>query len=173
MISHSIKDHPVHGKYLFANNGIVEVGIPLEFGLRVGHFSFCGGQNVFFEQPRNMEVFTTEDGWRIRGGHRLWLAPESDLDDYFPDNAPITYRMEEDTILLTQQEDPRLHIVKAFALAFEGNQLHITHRITNTNSVPLVCALWAISVMAPGGKETFPTKPFAAATCWKWKPCPH
>lgn len=154
MINHCIKNHPVYGECLFADNGITQVGIPLEFGLRVGHFSFCGGKNVFFEQPNDMPDFTTGDGWRIRGGHRLWLAPESDLDDYYPDNAPITYRIEGDTILLTQQEDPRLHIIKQFALTFEGNQLLITHRVTNTGSTPLECALWAISVMAPGGKET-------------------
>ena len=156
MINHYAKHHPVYGECLFADNGIVEIGIPLEFGLRIGHFSLLGDKNVFFEQPKDMEVFTTEDGWRIRGGHRLWLAPESDLDDYCPDNDPITYRIEGDTILLTQREDPRLHIIKQFALTFEGNHLHISHRITNTGSAPLECALWAISVMAPGGTETIP-----------------
>ena len=155
-MAHCRKDHPVHGECLFADNGIIEVGIPLEFGLRIGHFSFCGGKNVFFEHPNDMTDFTTQEGWRLRGGHRLWLAPESDLDDYSPDNAPIHYRIEGDTILLTQQEDPRLHIIKQFILTFEGNQLHITHRVTNAGSAPLECALWAISVMAPGGTETIP-----------------
>ncbi len=156
MINTYIKDHPIHGKCLFADNGVIEVGIPLEFGLRVTHFSFYGGKNVFFEQPRDMEAFTTKDGWRLRGGHRLWLAPESDLDDYSPDNDPITYRIEGDTILLTQQEDPRLHVIKQFDLTFDGDKLRINHRITNTGDAPLECALWAISVLAPGGTETIP-----------------
>lgn len=156
IINYCIHNHPVHGKCLFVDNGIIEAGIPLEFGLRIGHFSFCGGKNVFFEQPKDMDTFSTEEGWRIRGGHRLWLAPESDLDDYFPDNHPIAYRIEEDAILLTQQEDPRLHVVKQFTLTFDGNQLHIKHRITNIGDTPLECALWAISVMAPGGTETIP-----------------
>lgn len=154
MMKHSIKIHPVHGKCLFADNGIIEVGIPLEFGLRVGHFSFCGGRNVFFEHPNDMVDFTTEQGWRLRGGHRLWLAPESDKADYYPDNEPIEYRIEGDTILLTQREDPWLHVIKQFSLTFDGDKLRVNHRITNTGDAPLECALWALSVMAPGGKET-------------------
>lgn len=156
MINQQMKDHPIYGKCLFIDNGIIEAGFPLEFGLRVGHFSFLGDQNVFFEQPRDLTVFSTKDGWQIRGGHRLWLAPESDLDDYCPDNSPITYRVEGDTVLLTQQEDPRLRIVKEFAITLAGEQLHIRHRITNTGSAPLECSLWAISVMAPGGTEIIP-----------------
>ncbi len=153
MINTYIKNHPIHGKCLFADNGVIEVGIPLEFGLRVAHFSFCGGKNVFFEQPKDMETFTTKDGWRLRGGHRLWLAPEGDH-DYYPDNDPIEYHIEGGTILLTQQEDPRLRVIKQFELTFDGDKLRVNHRVTNTGDVPLECALWPISVMAPGGTET-------------------
>lgn len=156
MINTYIKDHTIHGKCLFADNGVIQVGIPLEFGLRIAHFSFLGGKNVFFEQPKEMEAFTTKDGWRIRGGHRLWLAPESEKNDYYPDNDPIQYRIDGDAIILTQPEDPWLHVVKEFTITFAANQLHIRHRIINTGTEPLECALWAISVMAPGGTETIP-----------------
>lgn len=167
MINTYIKDHPIHGKCLFADNGVIQVGIPLEFGLRIAHFSFLGGKNVFFEQPKEMEAFTTEDGWRIRGGHRLWLAPESKKNDYYPDNDPIQYRIDGDAIILTQPEDPWLHVVKKFTITFAANQLHIRHRIINTGTEPLECSLWAISVMAPGGTETIPlqTRDGGAAHC--------
>lgn len=152
-MEHFEKIHPVYGRCLFANNSTLEVGIPLEFGLRVGHFSFLGGKNVFFEQPRDMTTFTTEQGWRIRGGHRLWLAPESEK-VYCPDNEPITYRVDGDSLILTQGEDPWLKVIKQFVLTFEGNRLQVTHRITNTGDAPMECSLWAISVVAPGGTET-------------------
>ena len=138
---------------LFVDNGIIEVGIPLEFGLRVGHFSFCGGKNVFYEHPNDMTIFTTEQGWRIRGGHRLWLAPESEK-DYCPDNSPISYRIEGESLVLTQQEDPALKVIKEFVLTFDGAKLQVKHRVTNTGNEPLECSLWAISVVAPGGTET-------------------
>lgn len=152
-MNHTVKNHPVYGKCLFADNGIIEIGVPLEFGLRVGHFSFCGEKNVFFEQPKDMTTFTTPQGWRLRGGHRLWLAPESEK-DYCPDNEPIEYEIKNDTIVLTQKEDPWLKVIKQFVLSFDGTCLKVTHRITNTAETPLECALWAISVVAPGGTET-------------------
>ena len=152
-MNQNIRNHPVHGQMLFVDNGIIEVGIPLEFGLRVGHFSFCGGKNVFYEHPNDMTIFTTEQGWRIRGGHRLWLAPESEK-VYCPDNNPISYRFEGESLVLTQQEDPALKVIKEFILTFDGAKLQVKHRITNTGDAPLECALWAISVVAPGGTET-------------------
>ena len=148
----SIKNHAIYGKCLFADNGIIEVGIPLDFGLRVGHFSFVGEKNVFFEQPNDMEKFTTDKGWRIRGGHRLWIAPESPL-TYCPDNEPISYTVSDDTITLVQKEDPWLHIIKTFTLKFDGAKLEVVHRIENLSEDELECSLWAISVMAAGGTE--------------------
>ena len=148
----SIKNHAIYGKCLFADNGVIEVGIPLDFGLRVGHFSFVGEKNVFFEQPNDMEKFTTDKGWRIRGGHRLWIAPESPL-TYCPDNEPISYTVSDDTVTLVQKEDPWLHIIKTFTLKFDGARLEIVHRIENLSEDELECSLWAISVMAAGGTE--------------------
>lgn len=148
----SIKNHAIYGKCLFADNGIIEVGIPLDFGLRVGHFSFVGEKNVFFEQPNDMEKFTTDEGWRIRGGHRLWIAPESPL-TYCPDNEPISYTVSDDTVTLVQKEDPWLHIIKTFTLKFDGAKLEVVHRIENLSEDELECSLWAISVMAAGGTE--------------------
>lgn len=153
MLHHQIKEHPQWGSCLFVNNGIVEIGIPLEFGLRIGHFSFLGEENVFYEHPKDADYFCTEDGWRIRGGHRLWLAPESKK-DYYPDNTPISYELEENAVMITQEEDPWQKVVKSFRIELDGSSIQITHKIKNTGTEDLTCALWAISVMAPGGVET-------------------
>ena len=147
------KNHPTYGKCLFADNGIIEIGIPLEFGLRIGHFSFVGGDNVFFEQPKDLKTFTTAEGWQIRGGHRLWLAPESGA-DYFPDNAPIQYKIDNDTVILTQQKDPWLNVIKEIVLHFDENRMHVEHRVTNVGEDKCQCSLWAISSVAAGGKQT-------------------
>lgn len=148
-----IRAHTDIGKSLFLSNGTVEVGIPLEYGLRIGHFSFCGEENVFFEQPRDMTDLSTPEGWRVRGGHRLWLAPESEK-VYYPDNAPISYEVKDNVIVLTQQEDPWLHVIKSMEITFgEGASLQIQHRVFNTAQEDIVCSLWAVSAMAPGGVE--------------------
>ena len=114
-----IREHSGLGRSLFANNGIIEVGVPLSYGLRIGHFSFCGGDNVFFEQPSDMKELSTEAGWRVRGGHRLWIAPESEK-VYYPDNEPICYEIIENGIEIRQKEDSWLHVKKSMEILFLG-----------------------------------------------------
>ena len=148
--------HPAFGRSLYAHNGTVELVIPLEYGIRIAHFSFLGEENVFYEQPSDMKELTTEDGWRIRGGHRLWLAPENE-DTYGPDNALVSYEVKEDAIMLTQAVDERLGVVKRVAVSFgEGASVRVTHQITNGNPHAITRSLWAISVLAPGGCEYIP-----------------
>lgn len=154
MVRYMEREHPIHGRCLFFDNGVIEVGVPLTFGLRVCHLSFVGQKNVFFEQPREMTDLTTPDGWRLRGGHRLWLAPESQ-EVYAPDNEPITCLRCENGVTITQREDPRLHVVKQFTVTLDENRVRVTHRVTNMGE-SRTCALWSISVMAPGGVEHIP-----------------
>lgn len=151
------KTHPVHGRCLFLDNGVIEVGVPLDFGLRVCHFSFIGEKNVFFEQPNDMTALATEQGWRVRGGHRLWLAPEGP-DVYAPDNDPISFTILPDGVEITQKEDPWLHVIKQMRLVLCGSSVRITHRVTNTAKVARCCSLWSISVMDGGGVEYIPLR---------------
>lgn len=155
-MEHKVFDHPHFGQSLYATNGTVELIIPLTYGIRIGHFSFCGEKNVFFEQPHDMTDLTTPKGWRIRGGHRLWVAPEND-DVYYPDNAPISYTAENGSIKLTQAEDPWLNIVKSMEIRFgEGAEVQVLHKVQNVGKESREMALWPISVMAPGGVQRIP-----------------
>ncbi len=148
---------PRFGECLYATNGIVELYIPLSYGIRIAHFSFCGGENVFWEQPADMQELT-KDGWRIRGGHRLSVSPE-DNRAYFPDNDPIDCRVEGDTICLAQRSDRFQKVIKSMAITFgEDASVQVVHRIQNTDAADRECALWPISVMAPGGTEHIPLK---------------
>lgn len=152
-MKHYTLEHPYFGRCLYATNDVVEIIIPLDYGIRIGHFSFCGGQNVFYQQPHDMTELTTPAGWRVRGGHRIWLAPESEK-VYCPDNEPIQFEILDNGVLLTQQEDPWLRIKKSMRIIFSGGaELEVTNRIENTGEEPLSGAIWAISVMAPGGTE--------------------
>ncbi len=153
MMNYIEKTHPVHGRCLFFDNGVIEVGVPLTFGLRICHLSFVGEGNVFYEHPADADFFTTPEGWRLRGGHRLWLAPEGP-EDYAPDNAPITLEKVENGVQITQNEDPLQQVIKQMRIELAEDHVRVTHRITNTASAVRECALWSISVMAPGGVET-------------------
>ncbi len=149
----NVANHQYFGESLFADNGCVQVIIPLTYGLRIGHLSLCGGENLFFEQPKDMKELATEAGWRVRGGHRLWLAPESEK-VYCPDNEPITFEIQGEEIVLRQKEDPWLKVKKTMRLSFvEENAVRVVNEIENTDKETLRCSLWAISAMAPGGTQ--------------------
>lgn len=154
MIRYTERKHSVHGDCLFFDNGIVEVGVPLSFGIRVCHFSFLGEKNVFFEQPGDMTDLATPQGWRIRGGHRLWLAPEG-ADLYAPDNEPIFIERIDGGVRITQCEDTALHVIKEITLTLLGDSVCVTHRITNTGA-EISRSLWAVTALAPGGVERIP-----------------
>ena len=165
-MKHEVKNHPLFGKSLYADNGTIEIVIPLEFGIRIGHFSFCGEKNVFFEQPKDMTDLSTPEGWRVHCGHRLWLAPEGNH-DYYPDNEPVSFEIiDGDKILLTQNNDPWLSLRKRMLISFgseetgESARLTVMHRVENTGDEELRLSLWAISAMAPGGTEHIPMKKY-------------
>lgn len=149
-------NHPKFGRSLLAGNGVVEIIVPLEYGIRIAHFSYIGEGNVFFEQPDDMTELTMEDGWRIHGGHRLWLAPE-EVDVYHPDEDPVTCEVGDGSLVITQPIDPRLGVKKRMMITFgDGAEVVVTHKITNCNESTIRRSLWALSVMASGGTEYIP-----------------
>ena len=147
------ENHSIHGKCIFLDNGTVSVGIPLDFGIRVTHFSFCGEENLFFEHPLDMTAYCTPEGWRHRGGHRIWIAPEGDY-VYAPDNEPIEYKLLDNGIEVIQKEDPWLNIVKSLRLEFlDDTSVKVTNFVKNTGGEVRRCSVWGVTAMKTGGTE--------------------
>jgi len=153
-----IINHPVWGKALFADNGVIEIGIPLEFGIRIGHLSYKEEENLFYEQPNDLNDLCTPEGFRVRGGHRLWIAPESEK-EYFPDNSPITYEIKENTIRLFQAEDSWLGVKKSIEITFFcDEEISIKHKVLNTEKRERKFSIWGVTSVAPCGKVFIPLR---------------
>ncbi|MBR3933690.1 MAG: hypothetical protein IKJ68_07265 [Clostridia bacterium] len=151
-----INNHSIFGKTLFAEYGKIKLGIPLNFGIRIAYLSYNDSGNLFFEQPESMTELSTPEGWRVRGGHRLWLAPEGE-DVYYPDNEPVTYEISNDSVLIHQKTDLWLNVDKSLEIKFiNDSAVEIIHRVKNLSDTARKCSLWAISSMAPGGVEYIP-----------------
>ncbi len=150
-----LKEYRHYGLCLFAENGDIKIGIPLNFGLRICYLSYKGSDNLFFEQPKDMTDITTPEGWRIYGGHRLWLAPESEK-TYYPDNEPIKFQLDGDKIILSQETDPWLNVNKTFEIVLRKKSVKITHKVKNLNQNSIKYALWPITSLDGGGVETIP-----------------
>ena len=69
-------------------NGDVELVVTGDVGPRVIRYGFPGGQNLFKEYAE-MIGKSGESQWMIRGGHRLWMAPEDPVLTYALDNGPV------------------------------------------------------------------------------------
>src|SRR5438067_50409 len=73
------------------SNGDVEVIVTLDVGPRVISYRLKDGKNVFKQYDDQLGK-SGERNWQIRGGHRLWAAPEDTTRTYAPDNGPVQVR---------------------------------------------------------------------------------
>jgi hypothetical protein len=97
---------------------------------------------------------TGEGEWMIRGGHRLWHAPEAKPRTYAPDNRPVELtEVDEFSMRLTPPIEAENGIRKQLeiTMAAEDNIVVLTHRLTNAGPWSIELAPWALTVMTTGG----------------------
>lgn len=147
-----IKTFPQWGRVLWLSNDVAEVGVALEFGIRVVHLSCVGCENLYYEQPVDLsDGFITEAGWKLRGGHRIWMAPESD-DTYYPDNAPVSYELSDSSVSIFQDVEPYLGICKTLKITFlEDGGIRLDQFVRNASDKPLDGASWGVNTLDGGG----------------------
>ena len=142
----------VLGNCLIVQSKDVKIGIALDFGIRISYLSFKDSENLFFVQPAEMTDLSTKEGWRVRGGHRLWIAPESEK-HYYPDNAPVSYEIVGETVVIRQPEDPWLKIEKIIEITFVKDDLvKVEHKVKNTDALTRRFSPWAITNFSGGGE---------------------
>jgi len=139
------------------SNDFIELIATTDVGPRIISLSFHNDKNVFCEFEEFLGT-TGGDEWKIYGGHRLWHSPESKPRTYEPDNSKISWRKKKNSIVLTQPVEPWTQIQKEMEihLSPDSPRVTVTHRLTNKGAWTVELALWALSVMAPGGKEIIP-----------------
>ena len=142
------------GRCLSMTNGLVELVVTLDVGPRVIRAGLPGKCNVFAEIPD----MTWENGWKIYGGHRLWTAPEAMPLSYALENDPCHYELVENGARFWREKDEYSGLAKEITITLdeETTVVELLHSIRNDNVWPVDYALWALSVMAPGGREVVP-----------------
>ncbi len=133
------------------SNAEVELIVTADVGPRVIRYALIGGTNLFKEYADQLGR-TGEAEFQLRGGHRLWVAPENLQTTWAPDNGPVNIRVDGETLTASQPVDAagfeKQIVVK---LAETGSGVELVHRIRNTNPSPVELAPWTLTVMAPGG----------------------
>ncbi len=134
------------------SNGEVELIVTADVGPRIMRYGFAGERNFFKEYPE-MLGRSGETQWMIRGGHRLWRAPEDATLTYALDNEPVKIEVKGSVLVATQPVEKLTGIEKQIAvrLAETGTAVQVVHRMRNTLRRAAEFAPWALTVMAPGG----------------------
>lgn len=142
------------------SNDEIELIFPTEIGIRILHFGFIGGDNVFASVEADRGK-TGGDEFRLYGGHRFWIAPEHSYLTYEPDNAPVNIQPFDTFVRLTQPVGSRSHMQKEVDIYLipRKNRISIVHRLVNHGTDAVERGLWALSVMAPGGMGILPLPP--------------
>src|SRR5579872_68203 len=134
------------------SNGEVEIIITSDIGPRIMRYGFPGGQNLFKEFSEGLGK-SGEAVWQLRGGHRVWAAPEDAVKTYAPDNGPVHVSIKGEVLEATEPVEPLTGLEKQITVKMSpsGTGVEIVHRLRNTNKGAIELAPWALSMMAPGG----------------------
>ena len=141
-------------------NAQSELIVSLDVGPRILSYTTEGSANVLGHLPEELGA-SGEPEFRVRGGHRLWVAPETEI-SYAPDNGPVNFDFREPNALFVETPVSAPWGIRksmALSLAAEGSAVRIDHALTNEGAAPVTVASWALTVMAPGGLEIIPQPP--------------
>ena len=141
------------------SNNHVELIVTLDVGPRIISYRTPRGHNVLKNYPAQMGG-SGESEWMIRGGHRLWIAPEGE-GSYAVDNSPVTHELLPNGIRVENAPAAPwgLRKILTVTLAEDSSEVTVHHRAINESDKPVEIATWGLSVMAPGGLEIIPLPP--------------
>jgi hypothetical protein len=134
------------------SNGEVELVVTGDVGPRVMRFGFVGGQNLFKEFADQLGG-TREEKHQLRGGDRVWKAPEDPVATWAPDNVPVEITITANGLIARAPVEPLTSLQKEIEvrMAASGTEVTVLHRITNRSLFTLEYSVWALTMMAPGG----------------------
>jgi len=137
----------------------LELVVTTSVGPRVVSLRSRGGRagNLFLELPANAPRY---HGCYLRGGHRLWHAPEDIVRSYQPDDDPLAVKLLPRGVALTQPAEARTGLQKGMRIELLGERtVKVTHTLTNRGLWPVECAPWALTMFRPGGYAVLPLLP--------------
>ncbi len=142
-------------------NDEMDLVVTTDIGPRIIKCGFINKQNFFYLVPEHSGK-TGGGEWRIYGGHRLWLAPETMPYSYNPDNEKVEFDVNDYSVKLTQAKEKLTGIVKQMEITLSPhtNEVSVLHRLINQNSWDVELAPWSLSVLAQGGRAIVPQEPY-------------
>jgi hypothetical protein len=135
----------------------IELIASISVGPRILSLALPNEENVLAELP-DLSIPTDLGGYNLRGGHRMWHAPEHMPRSYQPDDGPVDASETEEGLQLSQVVEERTGMQKTLVIQLDsaGPNLKINHILTNLGTVPIDLAPWAITMVPLGGMALLP-----------------
>jgi hypothetical protein len=139
-------------------NDALALWVTTNVGPRIIGLELAEGENLFTELPDTIVECPGVGGYQLRGGHRLWQAPEDPRRTYLPDDEPVTVSGAAKGVTFTQPVEPQTGIEKSLRIILPNQQAQVIveHRLKNCGSQPIELAAWAITQLKPGGVAILP-----------------
>jgi hypothetical protein len=133
-------------------NGEIELIVTGDVGPRIIRFGFVGGQNLFKEYSDQLGK-SGEEKFQLRGGDRVWKAPEDPIATWAPDNVQVEIQLTPTGLIAREPIEPLTKLQKEIEISMMPSRtgVKVSHRITNHSLFPLEFAPWALTMMAQGG----------------------
>ena len=133
-------------------NGTVELIVTGDIGPRIMRYAFVGGQNLFKEFSDQLGK-SGEKEYQLRGGHRLWVAPETLGTSWALDNGPVKITVRGNVLEAVEPVDSA-GLVKRIVvkLADTGSDVELIHQVKNTTPWGIEFAPWTLTLMSAGGR---------------------
>ncbi|MDR1913518.1 MAG: DUF4380 domain-containing protein [Clostridiales bacterium] len=143
-------------------NTAIELMVTVDFGPRVIHASLVGKENLMYEDYSRSKLGKKQkiydDHLSLCGGHRLWIAPEILPRCYYPDSEPVSWELDEDTVVFTAQIEKVNNIQKIIRITMDETEptVELEHIIKNCGAWDIEFAHWCITMTDKGGKCVIP-----------------
>lgn len=140
----------------------VRVACATTFGPRVVHLSFIDGDNEFavLDPHETASPPSGAPAVSLRGGHRLWTAPETPA-SYVPDDEAVEMKQGDRWISVCQPADSGRPLERTITVTVDAEApvVHVQHSLCNHGRDPLRLAPWGITQLPPGGVGILPQPP--------------
>ena len=120
-------------------------------------FAGDGEENLLAEVP-DMAWEIPQGRFHLRGGHRLWVAPETLQNECQPDNDPVKLERGAGWARLTGPMDPVWQLTRSIELRLHPERVALTviHRVSNGGRERIRLAPWGITQLPLGGLAAMP-----------------
>ncbi|MEO6954311.1 MAG: hypothetical protein ABI321_21090 [Polyangia bacterium] len=137
------------------DNGTMEVVVVADVGPRIMDVRLRGGENVLFQVPEQLGG-VGEGSFQVRGGWRLWVAPEDPATTCALDNASCSVEILDGGLRLVGPAQEAAGIVKEVELRLSHERLRLVSRVRNVGTTTRRYACWSVPMMRPGGRAFIP-----------------